>query len=102
LSSAASNGTLVLEQFDRFVRIDDRATHSHNINPNWKQQFDTVISFSTPDKSLLKTRLEQLSVYLDLPKVNDIAKVLLQVKAKNALVNRFSVLNHIASSVFTF
>jgi hypothetical protein len=99
LSSSLSNGTLILEKFDEFVKIDERARMSDKINPNWTHKFEKLMLFSKSNKTTVKERLEQLSIYLDLSKVNDIAKVLLQLKAKNGLKNNYSFLDEIASSV---
>jgi hypothetical protein len=100
LSTSISNGSLKLEQFDELVKIDERSRIAEKINPKWAAKFEKVLSLSTSDKNLINNRLEQLKIYLELSKVNDIAKVLLEIKKLNGLTGDFSFLNEIAESVY--
>ena len=102
MSESVLKGTLVLNEFDKLLYVDGKNFKNSIVtDKNWQQKFEGLMKFTemVPNNNVIKQRLEQLSVYLELSKVHDVANVLLQIVEKNSLNSDFFLLKDIASSV---
>lgn len=69
------------------------------INSNWRDNFTTVMKTSDLfSNKLIEQRNKQFDLYLKLSHINNIVKVLLEIKIKNKLTTKFEFLENIAES----
>lgn len=95
------DGSLVLEQFDKFIISDRASTRSARFinETNWQLNFRKLLELEETDNGLINERITQLSTYREMTKVNDIAEALIAIRDKNQLQGDFRSLEEIAKSV---
>ena len=87
-----------MNEFDKLLYVDGKNFKNSIVtDKNWQQKFEGLMKFTemVPKNNVIKQRLEQLSVYLELSKVHDVANVLLQIVEKNSLNSDFFLLKDI-------
>jgi hypothetical protein len=102
LCKQIANGSLVLDKFEEFAIIQPNLNKQDNKTPHdkWKENFRVLMkSTDLFNDQLIDKRFQQFQYYLRLSNLNEIVRVLTQVKSLNRLTARFDFLEDLENSV---
>ena len=97
LGESLIDGSFVLGQLDILKSHISRAKRSANVE--WKDEFQVLLEYAGCDKDLKMALIKKLDVYQKLKRVQQITKILLELKKVAKLTGSFEMLSDIISSV---
>lgn len=96
------NGSLVLDEFEEFARIQPNLLKRDKKIPHqkWEENFRVLMKSSDLfNDDLIEKRIKQFRYYLKLSNLNEIVSILIEVKNLNKLTLRFDFLENLEDSV---
>lgn len=102
LCKQIADGSLVLDDFEEYARIQPNLNKQDNKTPHdkWKENFRVLMkSTDLFNDQLIEKRFQQFQYYLRLSNLNEIVRILIEVKTKNQLASRFDFLEDLENSV---
>lgn len=99
-SRSLADGSLIFEKCEEFMCISASNLKMTKSQVNdWKDNFLVLMKSSNFDEKLIRQRMKQIDLYLNLCHLRGIGVALNNVKEKNELEQSFEILDTIKSSV---